>query len=92
MGYAVIARYQCAPEDEAAVRDALLEMRELTRAEPANEAYEVHAVADGFLLYERYADEVGFDAHKAAPHFKELIVEAVWPLLSERTVTFAEAL
>ncbi|MGW1212857.1 putative quinol monooxygenase [Streptomyces sp. NPDC002499] len=92
MAYAVIARYQCAPEDAAAVRDALLEMREETRAEPANEAYEVHVVADGFLLYERYADEAGFEAHKAAPHFRTLIAETVWPLLIERTVTFAEAL
>ncbi|MFJ6080597.1 putative quinol monooxygenase [Streptomyces sp. NPDC092369] len=92
MGYAVIARYQCAPEDEAAVRDALLEMRDESRAEAANEAYEVHVVVGGFLLYERYADEAGFEAHKAAPHFKELIVETVWPLLTERTVTIAEAL
>jgi quinol monooxygenase YgiN len=95
MAYAVIARYRCAPENEAAVRAALLKVRELTRAEPANLAYEVHAVVGevgGFLLYERYADQDGFEAHKAAPHFKELIVEAVWPLLTERSVTFAEVL
>ncbi|MFJ4782221.1 putative quinol monooxygenase [Streptomyces sp. NPDC088794] len=92
MAYAVIATYQCAPADEATVRDALLEMRGETRAEPANEVYEVHSVAGGFLLYERYADQAGFEAHKAAPHFKELILETVWPLLTERSVTFAEVL
>ncbi|MFC4503376.1 MULTISPECIES: putative quinol monooxygenase [Streptomyces] len=95
MSYAVVAHYRCAPADEPAVRAALLTMREHTRAEPANEAYEVHAVADepgGFLLYERYADRAGFEAHKAAGHFRELIVETVWPLLTDRSVTFAEAL
>ncbi|USQ84644.1 antibiotic biosynthesis monooxygenase [Streptomyces phaeoluteigriseus] len=95
MAYAVVAHYRCAPADEAAVRAALLTAREHTRAEPANEGYEVHAVADepgGFLLYERYADRAGFEAHKAAGHFRELIVETVWPLLTDRSVTFAEVL
>ncbi|MEV5310946.1 MULTISPECIES: putative quinol monooxygenase [unclassified Streptomyces] len=95
MAFAVVARYRCAPADEDAVRAALLRMREHTRAEPANEAYEVHAVADepgGFLLYERYADRAGFEAHKASAYFQELIVERVWPLLGDRSVTFAEGL
>ncbi|GAB7106047.1 hypothetical protein JCM4814A_43610 [Streptomyces phaeofaciens JCM 4814] len=95
MAYAVVAHYRCAPDDEATVRAALLKVREDTRAEPANEAYEVHAVADepgGFLLYERYADRAGFEAHKAAGHFRELIVDTVWPLLTDRSVTFAQVL
>ncbi|MEU1511384.1 antibiotic biosynthesis monooxygenase family protein [Streptomyces sp. NPDC005811] len=95
MAYAVVAHYRCAPADEATVREALLRMRERTLGEPANKGYEVHAVVDepgGFLLYERYADRAGFEAHKAADHFEELIVETVWPLLTERTVTFAETL
>ncbi|MFI7349485.1 putative quinol monooxygenase [Streptomyces sp. NPDC049936] len=95
MAYAVVAHYRCAPADEAAVRTALLKAREATRAEPANQLYEVHAVAEqpgGFLLYERYDDVAGFEAHKAAPHFKEQIVETVWPLLTDRSVTFAEVL
>ncbi|MEU2726277.1 putative quinol monooxygenase [Streptomyces griseoviridis] len=95
MAFAVIAHYRCAPDDEGAVRAALLTAREGTRAEPANLAYEVHAVADepgGFLLYERYADREGFAAHKASPHFEEVIVGRVWPLLTERSVTFAEVL
>ncbi|MEV0170572.1 putative quinol monooxygenase [Streptomyces sp. NPDC050803] len=95
MAYAVIARYHCDPSDEATVRAALLKVREHTRAEPANLAYEVHAEADApgsFVLYEQYTDEAGFEAHKSAAHFKELIVETVWPLLTDRTVTFAEVL
>lgn len=95
MAYAVVAHYRCEPADDATVRAALLKAQEATRAEPANLLYEVHAVADqpgGFLLYERYVDVAGFEAHKAAEHFKELVVQTVWPLLTDRTVTFAEVL
>ncbi|MGW2292105.1 putative quinol monooxygenase [Streptomyces phaeochromogenes] len=95
MSYAVIARYHCAPADEATVRAALLKVREHTRAEPANLAYEVHVEVGepgSFVLYEQYVDQAGFEAHKVAEHFKELIVESVWPLLTERSVTFAEVL
>ncbi|MEU6252635.1 putative quinol monooxygenase [Streptomyces sp. NPDC047043] len=95
MTYAVVAHYRCAAADEGEVRDALLKARSATRNEPANLGYEVHSVVDepgGFLLYERYVDRAGFEAHKAAEHFKEVIVETVWPLLIERTVTFAEVL
>ncbi|MEV2213256.1 antibiotic biosynthesis monooxygenase family protein [Streptomyces sp. NPDC050997] len=95
MAYTVVAQYRCAADHEATVRDALLRVREYTRGEPGNEVYEVHAVADeagGFLLYERYTDRAGFEAHKVAEHFKEIIVETVWPLLTDRTVTFAEVI
>jgi quinol monooxygenase YgiN len=93
MPYAVVAHYRCAPEDDATVRAALREMREHTREEPANLAYEVHAEVDvpgSFVLYELYADRAGFDAHSSATYFTELIVKKVRPLLTERTVTFAE--
>lgn len=95
MAYAVVAHYRCDPVDEATVRALLLKVREHTRAEPANLAYEVHAEAErpgGFVLYETYMDRAGFDAHKAAGHFGELIVDQVWPLLTERSVTFAEVI
>ncbi|WP_372345229.1 putative quinol monooxygenase [Streptomyces sp. KL116D] len=95
MAYAVFARYRCAADDADTVRDALLRLRELTREEPANRVYEVHAEAEvpgGFVLYEVYEDRAGFEAHAAAPHFVELNVGVVRPLLVERTVTFAEVL
>ncbi|MFG1664029.1 putative quinol monooxygenase [Streptomyces sp. Y7] len=95
MAYAVFAHYRCRPADEATVRAALLKMREQTRAEPGNLVYEVHAEAErpgGFVLYEVYADRAGFDAHASAAYFDELIVATVRPLLTDRTVTFAEVL
>ncbi|KOV61344.1 putative quinol monooxygenase [Streptomyces sp. MMG1121] len=93
MAFAVVAQYQCAPADADTVRHALREMRERVPSEPANLAYEAHEVADRpgeFMVYERYTDRAGFEAHKETDHFAELIRGTVFPLLKERTVTFAE--
>lgn len=95
MAFAVIAHYRCDPADEGTVRAALLSMREHTLNEPGNQGYEVHAEVDrpgAFVLYERYADRAGFDAHAGAGYFDELIVRTVRPLLTERSVTFADVL
>jgi quinol monooxygenase YgiN len=97
--FAVIARYTCAPEDVEEIRSSLVAMREHTRAEPANLAYEVHQELDEagrwqpvFVLYEQYVDRAGFDAHAATPHFAEHIVAKVRPRLVHRSVTFADVL
>jgi quinol monooxygenase YgiN len=95
MAYAVFARYRCAPADAGTVRAALLAAQAGTREEPANLAYEVHAVEGepgGFVLYEVYTGRAGFDAHTASPHFAEFIAGTVRPLLTDREVTFAEVL
>ncbi|MEW2160905.1 putative quinol monooxygenase [Streptomyces sp. NPDC007189] len=95
MAFAVVAQYQCAPADADTVRDALRKMRELVPSEPANLAYEAHEVVDrpgAFVLYERYTDRAGFEAHKETEHFAELIRGTVFPLLKERSVTFAETI
>ncbi|MFF8908491.1 putative quinol monooxygenase [Streptomyces olivaceoviridis] len=95
MAFAVVAQYRCDPADADTVRDALVRMRALVPSEPANLAYEVHAEVDrpgSFVLYERYTDRAGFEAHRETDHFAELILGTVLPLLTERTVTFARTL
>ncbi|MEB3368905.1 putative quinol monooxygenase [Saccharopolyspora mangrovi] len=95
MSFAVIARYVCAEPDVEEVRAALLDAREGTLQEPANQAYIVHQDADDprvFHLYEQYTDRSGFDAHTNSPHFAEHILGRVRPKLLDRTVTFANVL
>lgn len=95
MAFAVVARYECAPDDVERVRAGLLAAREQTVQEPANLAYIVHQDADGapvFVLYEQYTDRAGFDAHTASAHFAEHITGTVRPLLTSRTVTFLDVL
>jgi quinol monooxygenase YgiN len=94
--YAVIAHYRCPAEDADLVRESLLTMREHTRKEPGNLAYEVHAEAGAqppaFILYEQYTDRAAFDAHAASEHFAQYILGTVRPRLTDRTVFFAETL
>ncbi|GAA0469697.1 hypothetical protein Ade02nite_32700 [Paractinoplanes deccanensis] len=95
MPYAVIAHYRCTPPDVDLIREALLEMRSHTRAEPANLLYELHTDADdpaAFVIYEQYRDRAGFEAHAASPHFAEYILGVVRPRLTERHVLFGDVL
>ncbi|GIF20341.1 hypothetical protein Ate02nite_30710 [Paractinoplanes tereljensis] len=96
MPYAVIAHYRCLDEEAALIREALLSMREHTRREPGNLAYEVHAEESAdppaFILYEQYTDRAAFDAHAASDHFEKHILGTVRPRLIDRTVYFAETL
>ncbi|GAA2614722.1 putative quinol monooxygenase [Paractinoplanes durhamensis] len=96
MPYAVIAHYRCPAQEAAQIREALLAMREHTLKEPGNQAYEVHAEVGAeppaFILYERYTDRAAFDAHAASEHFEKFILGIVRPLLTDRTVRFAETL
>ena len=96
MPYAVIAHYRCTPEDAGPIREALLTMREHSRREPGNLAYEVCAEVDAappaFILYEQYIDRAAFDAHAASEHFAEHILETVRPRLTQRDVLFGEVL
>ena len=58
--------------DEAAAHLRIL--REETRREPGNIAYDVYRSTETpnvFFLHERYADQAALDAHRASPHFAE---------------------
>lgn len=41
-----------------------------------------------FVLYERYADKAGFEAHRASAHFGKWLKGEVLPNLSERAPFF----
>ena len=42
--------------------------------EPGNKLYALHKTADVnvYVMMERYDDQAALDAHRAAPHFKEI--------------------
>jgi quinol monooxygenase YgiN len=64
-------------------------LREQTLAEPGCLGYEVFrdvAAPGDLLLLERYADDAAIDAHRKTPHYQELVVRRILPLLSQRQV------
>ena len=81
-------------EDEAIA--TMRELAEASRKEPGNELYipvQDPANPRSFLFYEQYADKAAFEAHGASPHFKELALGKLFPLLEgERERTFYETL
>jgi quinol monooxygenase YgiN len=87
MEFVVIAQYRALPGAADLVAEALRNMVEPTRSEPGNLDYQVFrdpADPSLFVLFERYADESAFDAHRASPHFGTLLAGQVLPALADR--------
>ena len=66
-------------------------LREKTLAEPGCLGYDVFRdvrTSDQLLLIERYVDSAAIDAHKAAAHYQEFVVQRILPLLAERKIEF----
>ena len=87
MEFVVIAQYRARAGEADRVGQALRNMVSPTRAEPGNLDYQVFRDPDDpslFVLFERYADQAAFDAHRAAPHFATWLSGVVLPALDSR--------
>ncbi len=87
MAFVVIAQYWARTGEEEKVARALGEMVAPTRAEPGNLDYQVFRdprQPSLFVLFEKYADEAAFDAHRASPHFGAWLAGQVLPALESR--------
>lgn len=89
MSYVVIARYRTREGAEDTVLPLLDTMAAASRAEPGNLAYRVHQGTEdprAIALYEEYASEADFTAHCESPHFRDIVLGRVVPLLESREV------
>ncbi|MEU1788145.1 putative quinol monooxygenase [Streptomyces sparsogenes] len=89
MSYVVIARYRTKEGEENTVLPLLDTMAAASRQEPGNLAYRVHQGTEdprAIVLYEEYVSEADFTAHCATPHFQEIVLGKVVPLLESRDV------
>lgn len=89
MTYVVVARYRTMPGEQDTVLPLLDTMAAASRQEPGNLAYRVHQGTEdpqAIVLYEEYATEADFTAHCASPHFQEIVLGRVVPLLESRDV------
>jgi quinol monooxygenase YgiN len=83
----VIARYHAKPGNGDDVAAILARHTGPTRAEPGCVSFLVNRAVDDpdrFVLYEQYADEVAFQAHRQSAHFRENVERGVVPLLADR--------
>jgi quinol monooxygenase YgiN len=91
MAYAVAATYRCKEGEEDALLELLETMGPLSRQEPGCLFYQAHRSPDDprvFFLYEQYADESGYEAHQATPHFERYIKGNAIPRLESRERSF----
>jgi quinol monooxygenase YgiN len=87
MEFVVIAQYRVRQGEVDRVAAALHEMVAPTKAEPGNLDYQAFRDPKDpslFVLFERYADEEAFDAHRATPHFATYLAGIVLPALDDR--------
>lgn len=89
MSHIVVARWR--PREGAGEKVAAI-LRELApkiRAEPGNVSFTAHRAKDDpndILLYEIYASEAAFNAHRETAHFKTCVLERAVPLLAVREI------
>jgi quinol monooxygenase YgiN len=82
---AVTYRIKAGHEEETAA--LLRKMVAPTRAEAGNLMYLVHrspTEPGQFFFYEQYTDQAALDAHRAAPHFQEFMVNGVFNFIESR--------
>lgn len=85
----VIARYTIAAGNEDEVLRLLPKLAEAARTEPGNRGFDVYRQLDDgrqVVLLERYASRDAFAEHRETPHFKELVLGQIIPLLESRVV------
>jgi quinol monooxygenase YgiN len=69
------------------------ELTDAVRAEPGNvsfDAYRSLREPQTYVLLERYASDEAVAAHRATPHFEQIVLGQLLPRLSDRTVEILE--
>jgi quinol monooxygenase YgiN len=85
----VIARHTIALGNEDTVYALLPQLIAGARSEPGNLAFDAYPSLDdsnNYVLLERYTSRAAFADHRETPHFKEIMVGQILPLLSNRVI------
>ena len=91
----ILATYVVSPGQEEEVADALRDYVPVVLTEPGCVAFTAYRGIDEprrFVLVEQYTDRATIDAHVASPHYTEIAVDRIRPLLESRQVEFLENL
>jgi quinol monooxygenase YgiN len=85
----ILARYKVSPGNSKKVQLLLKQLKEASRQEPGNDKYDVYFNFDDenlIIIDEIYKDQAALDAHRASPHFRDIALGQIVPLLADRTV------
>jgi len=84
-----MVKWQIQPGQEEVVRQALTQLVAHSRLEPGCLYYQPHVGAaqpDLVYIYEAYASPAAALAHRETPHFQQIVLGTIVPLLSFREV------
>jgi quinol monooxygenase YgiN len=94
MSYVLSVSWIAKQGHEAEVKEILQILGEASRREPGVITYTTHVNPDNpceFLIYEKYHDADGLEAHQQTAHFKEYVLDKAIPMLESRVrKTFTE--
>ncbi len=85
----LIARHVIAPGNEEPARALVEQLVTTARAEPGNIAFEAFYSAENpraYVLLERYASPAALQAHRTTPHFEDIVLTRLVPLLESRSI------
>ena len=85
----LIARHTMRPGTESEVLPLVEQLVHAARTEPGNIAFDAYRSLHNphsYVLLERYASRDALAAHRAAPHFQQIVMERLVPLLADRTI------
>jgi len=89
----VVARWTLNEDSLDEAGQLLLELQKQTQDEPGNIRYDIYRKVSApaeVLLYEQYVNRAAFEEHRASPHFQNIAVEKILPILANRTVDIFE--
>jgi quinol monooxygenase YgiN len=89
-----IARYIVPAENREHVLALLRELAAESRKEPGNISFDIYEHVDDpsrVVLLERYASREAFAVHRTTPHFHDLVLGKIVPLLTDRVVEELDA-
>ena len=90
----LVAKYYVKPGKGGEVQTALKTMAACVREQESGcllyHANRSRENVDLFLLYEQYRDVAALEAHRATPHFRQIIEGTIVPLLDKREREFYE--
>ena len=85
----VIARHTIAAGNEDKVYALLPQLISGARSEPGNLAFDAYPALDdpsNYVLLERYTSRAAFADHRETPHFKQIMLDQILPLLANRVI------
>jgi quinol monooxygenase YgiN len=91
----VIARHTIAAGNEDEVYALLAELIAAARTEPGNLAFDAFRSTEDplrYVLLERYTSREAFADHRETPHFKQIMLAQILPLLASRDIAQYDAL